>query len=131
MPSRAARSAQRAAPAGRSARRKTLYERSMNVVWGVQTCGRAFLYVAAEAGRGPGMNDKPVYAACQPCAGIKMFIWNSPYAAAPFCVTTPRFACGGTVLTDLSYTVFRATRGKPHALENKAPLCRRRNPPTA
>jgi hypothetical protein len=30
--------------------------------------------VAAEAGRGPGMNDKPVYAACQLCADVNMFI---------------------------------------------------------
>src|SRR5215212_6740287 len=32
------------------------------------------LYGAAEAGRGPGKNDKSVYAACQPLADVNMFI---------------------------------------------------------
>jgi len=41
------------------------------------------------------------------------------------------FACGSKVHTDLSCAVFRATRGKPRTIENKAPLCRRRDPPTA
>jgi hypothetical protein len=54
------------------------------------------------------------------------------YAVASFCVTTPHFACGSKVLTDLVVCGFSALRAeKPHTIENKVPLCRRLNAPTA
>jgi hypothetical protein len=42
------------------------------------------------------------------------------------------FACGSTELADLLVCDFSALRAeKPHTIENKVPLCRRRNAPTA
>jgi hypothetical protein len=42
------------------------------------------------------------------------------------------FACGSMVLADLLVCGFSALRAeKPHTIENKVPLCRRRNAPTA
>jgi len=42
------------------------------------------------------------------------------YAVAVFCITTPHFACGGKVHTDLFVCGFAALRAvKPHTLEKK------------